>query len=330
MGIPKVTLICAKEIKVKSLLCTSLRSGGTVPYILTATIPRESPPLLTEQEAGWGPEPVCRSWRREKMSVGNEMMAVIADQTNNSPSIWQNMFISTWQKEQQLNYIVTIWGTVTFHLVCMCYKKFNLPYWQEFEQQQQLRVIFKWKIKHIIWILFCHWLLLIFVADQDQLLALNVWSSSWHQIQIHGPNTERELHLNIYMDNDLCLNRSLPSPIPLKNTASLLHNLPRFGALPGPQGPVHNPLIRVFSFSPLYPANIYIFSFSFYLFLFLHLYSLSSLISLFNKYYHFQIHFFDQFSLPSLSIGPPASLPPSVRKFHITPPPTFISIVFFL
>jgi hypothetical protein len=43
-----------------------------------------------------------------------------------------------------------------------------LPYWQEFEQQQHLRVIFKWKIKHITWILFCHWLLLIFLADQDQ------------------------------------------------------------------------------------------------------------------------------------------------------------------
>jgi hypothetical protein len=103
--------------------------------------------------------------------------------------------------------------------------KFSLPYWQEFEQQQHLRVKFKWKIKHIIWILFCHWLLLIFLADQDQLLALNVWSSSWYQIQIHGPKIERELHLNMNMDNDLCLNRSWPSPIPLKKTASLLHKL---------------------------------------------------------------------------------------------------------
>jgi hypothetical protein len=65
--------------------------------------------------------------------------------------------------------------------------------------------------------------LLIFLADQDQLLALNVWSSSWYQIQIHGPNTERELHLNMNMDNDL--NRSWPSPIPLKKTASLLYKL---------------------------------------------------------------------------------------------------------
>jgi len=53
---------------------------------------------------------------------------------------------------------VTIWGIIIFHLVCMCYKKFNLPYWQESVQQQHPRVIFKWKIKHIIWILFCHWL----------------------------------------------------------------------------------------------------------------------------------------------------------------------------
>ena len=52
MGVPKVTLIRAKEIKVKLFLCTSLRSGGTGPHILTATFRRESPPLLTEQEAG--------------------------------------------------------------------------------------------------------------------------------------------------------------------------------------------------------------------------------------------------------------------------------------
>jgi hypothetical protein len=31
--------------------------------------------------------PVFRSWRREKMRVGNEMMIVIADQMNISPSI---------------------------------------------------------------------------------------------------------------------------------------------------------------------------------------------------------------------------------------------------
>jgi len=66
VDIPKVTLICAKEIKEKSFLCTSLRSGGIVPHILTATFPTDSPPVLTEQEAGWGPVPVCRSWRREK------------------------------------------------------------------------------------------------------------------------------------------------------------------------------------------------------------------------------------------------------------------------
>lgn len=87
MGIPKVTMICAKEIKVKSFLCTSLRSGGTGPHILTATFRRESPPVLAEQEAGWDSQPVCRSWRREKMSVGKEMMIAIAGQTNNSPSI---------------------------------------------------------------------------------------------------------------------------------------------------------------------------------------------------------------------------------------------------
>jgi hypothetical protein len=142
------------------------------------------------------------------------------------------------------------------------------------------------------WILFCHWLLLIFLVDQDQLLALNVWSRSWHQIQIHGPNTERERHLNMNMDNDLCLNKSWPSPIPLKNTASLLHKLqdlvlclahrdqytlPSSGSSP--------------SLPPPPPPPQHPFLFRFYLFLFLHLYSLSSLISLFNKYYHFQIHF---------------------------------------
>jgi hypothetical protein len=30
------------------------------------------------------------------MRVGNEMMIVIADQMNISPSIWQNLFICTW------------------------------------------------------------------------------------------------------------------------------------------------------------------------------------------------------------------------------------------
>jgi len=73
--------------KVKSFLCISLRLGGRVPHILTAIFPRESPPVLTEQEAGSGPEPVCRSWRREKMSVGNEMIIATGDQTNISPSI---------------------------------------------------------------------------------------------------------------------------------------------------------------------------------------------------------------------------------------------------
>jgi len=50
VGIPKVTQICAKEINVKSFLCTLLSSGGTVPHVLTATFPRESPPILT---GGW-------------------------------------------------------------------------------------------------------------------------------------------------------------------------------------------------------------------------------------------------------------------------------------
>lgn len=208
-----------------------------------------------------------------------------------------------------MNYIATIWGIIIFHLVCMCYKKFHFPYWQEFVQQQHPRVIFKWKIKHIIWILFCHWLLLIFVADQDQLLAFRVWSSSWHQIQIHVPNTQRELHLNINMDNDLCLKRSWPSPIPLKNTASLLHKLQDLVLCLAHRDQYTLPSSRSSLFPPL-PSK-YIFSFSFYLFLFLHLYSLSSLMSLFNKYYHFQIHFFissPYFSFHwSISLIPPSS-----------------------
>jgi hypothetical protein len=82
VGIPKVTPVCAKEIKVKSF-CAHLY-GQEVQF---HTFLQLHSPVLTEQEAGWGPEPVCRSWRREKTSVGNEMMIAIADQTNNSPSI---------------------------------------------------------------------------------------------------------------------------------------------------------------------------------------------------------------------------------------------------
>ena len=167
--------------KVKSFLCTSLRSGGIVPHILTATLPRESPPVLTEQEAGWGPEPVCRSWRREKMSVGNEMIIAIEDPTNNSPSIWQPVYLHMIKRaaiELHCDNMRHYYFSSGLHML----QKFSLPYWQEFEQQQHLRVIFKWKVRHITWILFCHWLPLIFLADQDQLLALNVWSRSWHQM----------------------------------------------------------------------------------------------------------------------------------------------------
>jgi hypothetical protein len=68
--------------------CTSLRSGGRVPHILTATFPGESAPVLTEQKAGVGPKASLQVLEKEtKMSAGNEMMIGIAYQTNISPSI---------------------------------------------------------------------------------------------------------------------------------------------------------------------------------------------------------------------------------------------------
>lgn len=130
-----------------------------------------------------------------------------------------------------------------------------------------------------------------------------------------------------------CLNRPWQSPIPLKNTASLLHKLQDLVlylvnrdqyTLPSSGSSLSHPIL-----------SKYIFSFSFYLFIFLHLYSLSSLISLFNEHYHFQIHFFRSVLLTSFSSHWSTSLhshlqSPFVRKFHIPPTPTFISTVFLL
>jgi hypothetical protein len=76
------------------LLCTSLRSGGIVPHILTATFPGESHPLPIEQEAGVGPRASLQVLEKGK-KVGNKMMIEIADQTNISPRMTEHVYLYT-------------------------------------------------------------------------------------------------------------------------------------------------------------------------------------------------------------------------------------------
>lgn len=149
------------------------------------------------------------------------------------------------------------------------------------------------------------------LAEEDQLLALNVQRSSWQQIQIHRSNSESEIQLNMNMQDDLCLNRSWHSYLPKEHSKSPPQTR-RFGSLPGPQKPVHTALIRVFSFFP--PPTKHIFSCSFYLFISTFILSFQFHIPIRSIFFISSPHFL----LFLLVHQPPFPLPvPQIGRAHV-------------